>query len=138
MSLEAKKRLVRVLIAFFALWPVAQYTLTRTHGVNPWKLFALGMYSIPEYRQDVLFRGVKDGEVAGVSTEGNPKLGVALNDFVRRRWALGRLAPPDGVAARILEAHPEFDAVRIEIRRKAVNLRTGRVEEERTSYEIGR
>lgn len=112
-----KRKLVAAFLLAFAAWPLAQHALVRSHGVDPWRLFAWGMYSVPGPMRTV--------RVVVLDTERPPRLLSVQHytaqeedivaRFRTRRQALGSLFSAEGPARELLALHPDWDGVALPV-----------------------
>lgn len=110
-----KRRLVVALLVLFAVWPAVQHLLVRRYDVDPWKLYAWGMYTVPGPMKTVrIVRIGRDGSAAVLAAY-RPAEARAVDAFRLRRQALGRLASPAALADTVLELHPDWEGVAIPI-----------------------
>ncbi len=131
-----KRVAIDLLLLAFALWPLAQIGLSLGYEVNPWKLGGWGMYAAPQIPAHVRVWCLDGGDVGVCPFETlPPDLDPALQEFLRLRLALGRLARPDGLAAALLAGYPELREVRIEVLQPFLDRATARIEERSTTYE---
>ena len=110
---DMKRTLAAAVLVAFAIWPAVQFTLTQTHGVDPWKLFAWGMYTVPGPKPLARIVGVlEDG-----STEKIPVASysdaerLALEEHLMRRAVLGALVDEAPLAKAMLEGNPSWKGV---------------------------
>ena len=129
MSLSWKKRVLTLGLALFTAWPPLQMFLSFHYHVNPWKLGAWGMYSIPDATPGLALELLHDGQWSpGSWTQiGGRRLIAQARNFKLRRYQLGRLTRPDAIAESILEARPEADGVAILIIEAGLDRATARL-----------
>lgn len=136
MSLERKKPLLVAALAALACWTPIHLALARVYGIYPWKLFGWGMYAVPRERVSLaaadLGRGGRPIDLRSALA------GPELQEYLDRRWALGRLARPDAIARRLFEARPDLVHLRLQVRRLALSLRSSRYETRRMDYRYDR
>jgi hypothetical protein len=125
----AKRRLLQGLVVVLALWPAVQFTLTRTHDVNPWKLFGWAMYSVPGPRLELRVIGLlADGRATLIPRQaygGDERREAAR--FFNYSAELGDLASSDALAQAVLAARPQLDAVVIGVLRYRIDPQTARI-----------
>jgi hypothetical protein len=94
-----KRRLVKVFLIAFALWPLAQFALVTRFEVSPWKLAGWAMYTAPTKQVGVAVFAVRPGRPPQRLAEATLPEPVSseLRRFVDRRRTLGRLASPDAI-----------------------------------------
>ena len=141
MTVKRKKVILLAWLVLFALWPICQIALTKTYDVNPWKLVAWGMYSVPQINVAVgliEIKGFPGGETPIMPDRMPEELVRAIGEFGRRRTVLGELASPDKLAALALESFPDVDQIRVVIHRAAVDRRSAVVMIEKTVREYSR
>jgi hypothetical protein len=108
-----KRRLVQVFILLFALWPLLHFGLVVRYGVDPWKLFGWGMYSVPGAMKSLRLAVESDqGQLLVIDPETySTREGRAALRFVEYRRALGRLARPDDLLQVFFEERPELQSI---------------------------
>jgi hypothetical protein len=108
-----KRRLVQVFILLFALWPLLHFGLVVRYGVDPWKLFGWGMYSVPGAMKSLRLAVESDqGQLVVIDPETySTREGRAALRFVEYRRALGRLARPDDLLQVFFEERPELQSI---------------------------
>ena len=95
-----KRKLVVAFLVCFALSPLLQHALVRSHGVDPWRLFAWGMVSVPGSMRTVRVV-VLDSERPPrvLETRNYTSAEEAIVTLYRtRRQALGSPVSTDGAA----------------------------------------
>jgi hypothetical protein len=112
-----KRKLVIAFLIAFAVWPLLQHALVRSHGVDPWRLFAWGMYSAPGSMRTV--------RVVVLDAQRPPRVLLTRNysqaeqaivtRYRTRRQALGTLASADAPAAELLALHPDWEGVALPV-----------------------
>jgi hypothetical protein len=123
----------------FALWPVAQITLSALYDVNPWKLAGWGMYAAPQLPAAVRVYGITADDV-GLYELGTlpPDLDLELQEFLVKRHALRNMVEPDGFAQAMLRHYRAIDGVRVVVEKPVLNRRTGMIELRSMPYEYRR
>jgi len=133
---ETKQRVVAVVLTVLTAWPLVHMGLVWRYDLSPWKLGAWGMYAAPRPNQlgmEVFGRVAGTGETQQV-TAPSPPIRVAANVFLERyRW-LRDLAPPRGFARAVLDEHPEFDRVTIELYRPYLEPGSGMIVMKKREY----
>jgi hypothetical protein len=130
-----RRRLVLVLLGFIALWPAVTLALQARWDVDPWKLMGFGMYATPARRLEdftlvvEVRRGERWEQVELASEEGTR--------FLARRRTWGRLASPEPMLRRLLEASGA-NAASAELQFTRLNPRTARVTVERERVSVSR
>jgi hypothetical protein len=130
-----KRRLVHGVLALLTLWPLAQMGLVAGWDVSPWKLAGWGMYSTPRF--DMVGMEIYGRSAGGPETQltdAPPALRAEATAFLESyRW-LRDLAPHARLAGAVLDANPQWDAVRLVLFRPTLGARTGMVEMTRAEY----
>jgi len=121
-----KRSFAAACLVAFALWPAVQFGLTQKYGVDPWKLFAWGMYTVPGPKPLARIVGIRpDGgtqKIAVVNySEAERRL---LERYLMRRSALGLLADEAPLAHALLELHPQWQGVVIVVADPELDRRT--------------
>jgi hypothetical protein len=108
-----KRRAVGTFLVLFALWPIAQYELTRRYGTDPWKLFGWAMYSVPGPMKTVRIVAMTEGgNMRRLDFRSySPAEQAAVDAFRERSRALGHLASSEPLARAMLELNPDFEGV---------------------------
>ncbi len=108
-----KRRIVKAFLICFAIWPLVQYAAVLRYGVDPWKLCAFGMYSVPGPMKTLrLAVRSEQGEVLVIEPESySPRERQAAIRFVEYRRSLGRLARPNDLLSVFFEERPELEAL---------------------------
>lgn len=108
-----KRRVVAVLLVAFAIWPLFQHVLVRTHGVDPWKLFGWAMYCVPGAMRTVRVVLIDAGGTRRLLDYRayTPEEQRLVDRFRSRHQALGLLASPEPLARGMLALHPEAEGV---------------------------
>lgn len=121
-----KQRLARLFLVAFALWPAVQFTLTQTHGVDPWKLFAWGMYTVPGPKPMARIVGVReDGSLEKIPVaQYSEREASLLRDFLRERASLGRFADETPLAEGMLALRPAWRGLVVVIADPELDRRT--------------
>ena len=113
---ESKKRLLKVMLVLFALWPVAHGFLVESFVVNPWRLFGWAMYCVPTYEPQVRFFGFSDGKSGEiVFPSDHPRAEIERVRYIRARGQIGDLASPEVLAAELFEIYPKLDGLAIDV-----------------------
>ena len=112
-----KRRGFGAFLVAFAVWPLIQHVLVRTHDVDPWRLFGWAMYCVPG--------PMKTARVVQVSRDGSYRAldyrdydtedRSAVDVFRIRRQSLGWLASGEGLAQQMLERHPDWEGVALPV-----------------------
>lgn len=142
MAGRAKRRVVGVGLVLFTLWPLAHRVLVAAWDVDPWKLGGWAMYVRPRFAPGVEVRPLpgpgmpRNRDAAFVFSAEDAEL---VDAFAQRRLTLGELAPPDDLAAALLDAHPELPGVIVRVRTRELDPETARLVErvERFAYRRG-
>lgn len=112
-----KRKLVIGFLVCFALWPLVQISLVRSQGVDPWRLFAWGMYSVPGSMRTlrvVILDSERPPRVLGTHLY-TPAEEAIVTRYRTRRQALGELASGEAAARELLALHPEWDGVALPV-----------------------
>lgn len=135
MRFATKKRLVRIGFIAFAIWPPIQMALCTGFDVSPWKLFAWGMYAVPQVEPSARVLELQDGRPIAFDMDRlPPALKIELRRFELHRLALGKLKPPDDIAREVLEEFPELEGVAILVSDKKLNRSSAIVEMQTETY----
>jgi hypothetical protein len=102
------------LVGFALLWPIAHAGLVARFGIDPWELFGWSMYATPAARVQIRIEVEREGESKPLRAMG--ELRQHVQDFARRRTALGSLASTEPLAETILALDPTIEATTIWIR----------------------
>jgi hypothetical protein len=130
---------VNLALVFFALWPLGHLALVRAYDVNPWKLAGWGMYTTPQFTPLVSIECLTPDAIGRYELGSvHPDWQDELDDFVRRRRGLGRLARPDALGRRLLAVYPAILGVEITVERPFLDRRKGMVESATETYFYGR
>lgn len=123
-----KRRLVVAFLIAFALWPALQIGLVRSFGVDPWRLFAWGMYAAPGSMRTVrvvILDAERPPRVLGTNLYSAAEDAV-VSEFRVRRQALGELASADWAAEALLALHPEWDGIALPVLSLALDRESAR------------
>jgi hypothetical protein len=130
-----KRLVVHGALALLTLWPLVQMGLVARFEVSPWKLAGWGMYATPRF--DLVGMEVYGRAPGGPEqqlTAPTPALRAQASAFLESyRW-LRDLAPHARFAREVLDANPQWEAVRLVLFRPTLDARTGMVEMIRTEY----
>jgi hypothetical protein len=125
-----KRRVVAAGVVLFALWPAVHRGLVAVFDANPWKLAGWAMYATPHFPSEVSLRLVRGGEERPVEDLSEWERAL-VDEFVERRYTLGRLASPETVARELLARSPEADAVVVEIATPYLEVSSAMIRERR-------
>ena len=108
-----KRQLIAGFVILFGLWPLVQYGAVVRYGVDPWKLFGYGMYSVPGPMKTLRLVGeTSTGEIFPIDpTTYSTEERRAATRFFEHRRALGRLATPEALIEVVLDERPQFATV---------------------------
>jgi hypothetical protein len=122
-----KRNVVLALLAFVALWPLAQRALVARYGIDPWKLAGFAMYATPSLPVLVALFVPKDGTLV-LAQEGElpDPVRARLDRFRVERVALGRLRDPEDLARFFLDARPDASGVMIVVQRTDLDPHSAR------------
>ena len=115
-------------IVLFALWPALHRGLVAVFDVNPWKLAGWAMYVRPHFGSELALFRLRGSEELPVGAL-TPWEQTLADEFVERRYSLGRLASPESLARELLRRHAADDAIVVEIRTPFFELASARVEQ---------
>lgn len=121
-----KRTLAAAFLIAFAIWPAIQFTLTQTHGVDPWKLFAWGMYTVPGPKPLARVVGLlEDGstEKIAVASYSDAERRV-LEAHLMRRATLGAFVDEAPLAKTLLARNPRWKGVVIVVADPDLDRRT--------------
>ena len=128
-------KLLGAALAFLTVWPAVHIALTRTHGINPWKLAGWGMYSAPQLPVGIGVTGLTTDAVGRYELESLPLvLQPELVRFVRLRRNLGRLVEPKRLGRALLDHYTAIDGIEIEVVHLVLDRRTARLRETSERY----
>ena len=123
-----KRRVVVAGVVLFALWPAVHRGLVAAFDVNPWKLAGWAMYVRPHFPTQLALYTIRAGEETRV-TEFTPREQTLADDFVERRYSLGRLASPESLAREWLQRRAAEQAVVVELTTAYFDLATASIRE---------
>jgi len=108
-----KRRIIQGFLIGFAIWPLVQYGAVLRYGVDPWKLCAFGMYTVPGPMKTLRLALVSDeGETLVIDPKTySAREGRAAIRFVEYRRALGRLARPEDLLNVFFEDRPGLESL---------------------------
>lgn len=125
LGFEGKKRLLKVMLVLFAIWPVVHGFLVERYVINPWRLFGWAMYCVPTYEPQVRFFGFSDGKSGEiVFPSDHPQAEIERIRYIRARGQIGELASPDVLAAELFEIYPKLDGLAIDVSHPVYQSRT--------------
>ncbi len=112
---RAKRRTVALLLACFAVWPLAHYALVQHYGLNPWKFFGWAMYTTPHIRPRVEVYALDGGNRVKLPlVEKELAAAAAERDRLRVESGMwGRLARPERLAQLVAEVLEPSEGVEI-------------------------
>lgn len=126
---KSKQAVVYAALCLLTAWPLFHMYLVKTFDLSPWKLAGWGMYAAPRFSQISvdIFGHVPGVEELQFVTTLPPELYPAMAQFLETyRW-LRRLTPYEKIARALLEAHPEYDTIRLLISHPTLETQTGMV-----------
>lgn len=123
-----KRTVVVAGVVLFGLWPAVHRGLVAVFDVNPWKLAGWAMYVRPHFASELVLSRLRGGEELPIGAL-TPWEQTLADEFVERRYSLGRLASPDSLAQELLRRLAGVDAIVVEIRTPFFELATARVEQ---------
>lgn len=107
---------VGLLLAAFALWPIAHHLVAKRYFVSPWRLFGWAMYCVPVYKPNVqLFVPGDAGPVEIAFPRAEADDARVFERFVRQRSELGTLAGPEDLGRIVFRRHPRLDRVTVRV-----------------------
>lgn len=129
MTRDRKRELVALFVVIFAVWPLIQFGAVLQYGVDPWKLFGFGMYSVPGPQKGVQIAGQSaDGTLTPINPQTfSDRERVAKLEFFEGRRALGKLQSPSEWAQVMLAERPEFEAAVLAIVELKLDRRSARL-----------
>lgn len=147
MSGRLRRGLAVFVVAGVTLWPGAHHLLVRRHGMNPWELAGWAMYCVPVFPVEVRLSVDEGGRTRSVEFPADPRflyrihgfqkaeVGVSpLGEFLLERSILGSLRSPDDLAAVVAVAHPDAEAVTVEVLQRRFDPITARVRVDGVAY----
>ena len=133
MTVATKRRLLVIWLVLFSLWPLGHHALVTHYRMNPWKLFGWAMYCVPNLPVRVELTTLEGAPLAH-----RDGMEERIDAFIERRRILGELAPPDALAASVLESDPSLDGVEIAIERLELDPRTDTIVSDVRRYRFER
>jgi hypothetical protein len=118
-----KRRAIIAMLWILAVWPIGQRVLVSIYSVDPWELFGWGMYTRPQLDADVRVFGLPEDRVLILS----PEERAAVRAFELDWRELGRLASPEGAAARIFALRPQLRAISVRATQLELDPKTDRI-----------
>jgi len=136
---RGKQTVIVVLLVLVAVWPFGHRALVAAYDVNPWKLAGWAMYATPTPPVlAAIFQPVGKGGIP-IPRESLPEsVGVALDEFVMERHALGDFRRPDEVAALVLESNADLDEVVVMVQRMILDSKTALMTSRNAIYRYDR
>ena len=124
MTLARKQKLVVVMLAVLAVWPLLHHSLVRRYELNPWRFFGWSMYTRPVNKIAVRVRP-SSGDYAALD---GATVAGELAAYIRARASWGKLARPDALARATLERNPRLPGVVVEVENLLLRPESGRFE----------
>lgn len=126
MSLNTKRWVARVVIIILGVWPLCHFAITKSRGLEPWKLAGFAMYTVPRFSTQLRLFGVREGIPYALSGEriSDETLETASRYLILRRTLNPELAP-DEVARQLFRDFPEYSDLLIEVIRLELDLSDG-------------
>lgn len=109
MSGRLRRSLMVAIVVVVLVWPLAHIGLVARFRLDPWEFFAWSMYALPAARVQVGVEVERGGEMFPLRAMGDMRRRV--QDFARRRTALGSFAPTESLAREIFAGDSTIDAV---------------------------
>lgn len=134
MTFDTKKRILRIVMVLFIVWPIAQFALTQFFDLSPWKLFGWGMYAAPQRNVRARVLEVRGDTVIDFARPVPVEIRDRFQRFQIDRVALGNLLRPDEIADQILDAYPDLEGIMIVVGTKFIDSKTALIVEERENY----
>lgn len=135
MSLPAKKWVARGIIVILGIWPLLHFTITKSRGLDPWKLAGFAMYTAPRLSTHLRLFGVEQGIPYGLPAERVSKDTLEIaSDYLIRRRTLNPDLPPDEVADALFKDFPEYSKFQIEVVRMELDQTDGILKTEMRNY----
>ena len=129
MSLAGRRRGVGALLIGLALWPFAHAIGVARYEIDAWKFFGWAMYAVPPIvatESSVKARTGRDWRTVDDSHLTRSE-GAALNRFLVRHRALGRLERPDRFARAYLARRTDIDELLVEVSLTRLDRKSGRL-----------
>ena len=133
---RAKRRTVALLLACFAVWPLAHYALVQHYGLNPWKFFGWAMYTTPRIKPRVEVYALDGGDRVELPLiEKELAAAAAERDRLRLESGVwGRLARPERLAELVAEVLEPSEGVEIVTLRYWLDPGSARLTASRESF----
>ena len=124
-----RMRLATALLVLVLAWSPVQHRLARVYDLDPWSFFGWAMYSVPNLRVTVRAGSLDDPSSRAEPDWNAISLGSysALREFAERRGRLGRLLPPDDLAAELFRAQPDLGGLVVRVIRWRIAHDTARI-----------
>ncbi len=127
------------IVAWVALWPLAQRGLVSAYDINPWKLGGWAMYTVPTPPVLVaLFKDENGQPVLLNEDELGKRLAQSLLEFRTKRHAIGDWLLPDDIARDVLSNRSDIPRMHIVVQRSYLASATGVIEVDRDVYSYDR
>lgn len=125
-----RRNLVVALVAFVAIWPVAQHALVTWSGGNPWYLFGMAMYTAPHSVVGLKVGRIVDGELVMLPKGSlTPQFNARLRRYSYLYWSGGAWAPSLGIPESLAAAFPDAEAIAIIAIKAKLDLETRNIVE---------
>lgn len=128
-----KRRVVATGVVLFALWPAVHRGLVAAFDANPWKLAGWAMYVSPHFPSEVSLSRLRGGDERVVQNLQDWER-TLVEEFVERRYTLGRLASPEPIARELLARFPEADAIAVDVTTRSFDLSSAMILERSERY----
>jgi len=109
MNGSTRRRLMLAMVAFILVWPIAHAGLVARYQLDPWEFMGWSMYALPAARVQILVEVEREGESKPLRAMGEMRRRV--QQFARRRTALGLLVSTESLAREVFAADSTIDAV---------------------------
>ena len=134
-----KRNAVAALLAFVAFWPLAHRWAAARFGIDPWKLSGFAMYATPTLPVLVAVAVPAGGGTTMLDEASLPaSVRADLDRFRIERVALGTLREPDDVAAAVLRARPDLQAVAVVVQHTTLDPQSARMVSSDQTYAYDR
>ena len=132
---RAKQWILWSVLALAGLWPFVHRALVPKYELNPWKFGGWAMYTTPTPPVQVALFKIVGREKFHVPEDTlSSDVVSALDDFRKRRHAVGLLARPDAVAEAVFEAPGDLDLLLVLIQRMTLDHETALTTSSKDDY----
>ena len=129
LTFTRKRQIVHVALVALTVWPLAHIYLVERYDLSSWKLFGWGMYASPRFGyagMEIYGRRRGTGEFERL-TAPTPAIYERATAFLNQYKWLRRLTSSDALVRSVLDAHPEWDQLKIVVSRPHLVPESGMV-----------